>query len=119
MSCSMGTLDAFADIITVKRHFPSSFLIDQVCDFRMSEEVPERKLFSSFDKYGEFVDAQGAFLAVDLFNNPSTEDDHKECLLLKELSNIVRLWIFRILVYSEQETARQLSGTILSVRSVP
>jgi hypothetical protein len=57
----------------------------------MTEEVLERKLYSSFDKYAEFVDRQQNFLSFDLFQNPSTEDDQKEDLLFKELSIIVRL----------------------------
>jgi hypothetical protein len=57
----------------------------------MTEEVLERKLYSSFDRYAEFVDKQKNLLALDLFQNPSTEDDQQEDLLFKGLSNIVRL----------------------------
>ena len=57
----------------------------------MSEEILERKLFSSFDKYEEFVDAQGAFLVLDLFEDPSAEDDQKERVLFNRLSMIVSL----------------------------
>jgi hypothetical protein len=57
----------------------------------MTEEVLERKLYSSFDRYAEFVDKQKNLLALDLFQNPSTEDNRQEDLLFKGLSNIVRL----------------------------
>jgi hypothetical protein len=57
----------------------------------MSEEVLERTLFSSFDRYEEFVDAEEAFLAVDLFEDPSKEDNQKEQLLFTKLSTIVRI----------------------------
>jgi hypothetical protein len=57
----------------------------------MSEEVLERKLFSSFDKYEDFVNAQETLLAVDLFEDPSAEDDQKEHMLFTGLSLIVRI----------------------------
>ena len=56
----------------------------------MSEEVLERKLFASFDKH-EFLNAEESFLAVELFEEPSTEDDQKEHALFTRLSLIVRL----------------------------
>ena len=57
----------------------------------MSEEVLERELFASFDKYEEFVNAEESFLAVELFEDPSKEDDQKERVLFTRLSLIVRL----------------------------
>jgi len=55
----------------------------------MSEEVLERTLFASFDKYEEFTNAEASFLAVELFEDPSTEDDQKERVLFTRLSLIL------------------------------
>jgi hypothetical protein len=85
----------------------------------MSEEVLERQLFSSFDKYEEFVGTEEAFLAVDLFKDPSTEDNQKEQVLFLRLSAIVRFRIIHILPLSQRQAARYISGTILSARPFP
>ena len=55
----------------------------------MSDDLLEGKLLSSFEKLEEFLDVQCSCLKLNLYENPSEEDDKKEFLLFKRLSDIV------------------------------
>ncbi|KAG6816305.1 hypothetical protein H0H87_007137 [Tephrocybe sp. NHM501043] len=55
----------------------------------MSDEVLEGKIFATFEKYGEFLNIQQSCLNLDLYENPSEEDDKKEYFLFKRLSAIL------------------------------
>ena len=57
----------------------------------MNEEISERKIFVTFEKYGEFAGTQKTFLASNLFEIPSAEDDKAEAVLFNTLSSVVRL----------------------------
>jgi hypothetical protein len=57
------------------------------------EEIPERKLFSTFEKHGEFVNAQQSLLSLNLGIEPTPEEDYKETVHLQRLCSIVRrIW---------------------------
>ncbi|KAG6890812.1 hypothetical protein C0995_003245 [Termitomyces sp. Mi166 len=55
----------------------------------MSDELLEGKLFTSFEKLEEFLNVQQSCLKLNLYENPSDEDDKKEFLLFKRLSDVL------------------------------
>jgi len=56
----------------------------------MGDEVRERRLFATYEKYGEFSNAQQCFLDIDLQSEPTPSQSRTEGGLLRQLSNIVR-----------------------------
>ena len=56
----------------------------------MEEALPEGKLFATFEKHGEFVNAQQSFLSLSLEVEPTLEENKKELVHFKRLSDIVR-----------------------------
>lgn len=52
--------------------------------------VPEGKLFATFERHGEFVDLQKSFLSLELFEEPSVEDDKEQNPVFARLLLIVR-----------------------------
>ena len=57
----------------------------------MDDNPTEGKLFGTFEKQGDFVQLQQSLLILDLSVEPLPEEDRKELLLLRKLSEIVRL----------------------------
>ncbi|KAG6814258.1 hypothetical protein H0H92_015373 [Tricholoma furcatifolium] len=55
----------------------------------MSDETLKGKLFAIFEKHGEFLDIQRSCLELDLFEDPSEDDDKKEYLQFKRLFDIL------------------------------
>ncbi|KAF5382770.1 hypothetical protein D9615_002931 [Tricholomella constricta] len=55
----------------------------------IEEEVLEGKLFGAFERHGEFSNLQQSFLELNLFETPSEEEEKKEYLIFKKLSNIL------------------------------
>ncbi|KAF8895385.1 ARM repeat-containing protein [Infundibulicybe gibba] len=56
----------------------------------MSDEVLEGKQFATFEKHGEFVETQAAFLAIDFDNlTASAEENERQTLLFNKLSGIL------------------------------
>ncbi|RDB18014.1 Tubulin-specific chaperone D [Hypsizygus marmoreus] len=55
----------------------------------MDDEVFERKLFATFERHGEFTDIQQSCLELDLFENPSEDEDLRENQTFSKLSNIL------------------------------
>lgn len=52
-------------------------------------ELIEGKQFASFERYGDFVSAQSALLAVDLSSEPSRQDNGTEVELMRKLTMIL------------------------------
>ncbi|KAI6030933.1 TBCD protein [Pisolithus orientalis] len=52
-------------------------------------ELIEGKQLASFERYGEFVSAQSALLAVDLSSEPSRQDNGAEAELMRKLTMIL------------------------------
>ncbi|KAG5648314.1 hypothetical protein DXG03_004886 [Asterophora parasitica] len=55
----------------------------------INDDVLEGKVFVAFEKLEEFTNLQRTFLELDLFKNPSEEEDKKEWSLYKSLTNIL------------------------------
>ncbi|KAJ7095891.1 TBCD protein [Mycena belliarum] len=56
----------------------------------MDEEIVEEgRLFATFERHGEFTDAQAALLALDLTKNPTPEQERTETALHRRLSDIL------------------------------
>ncbi|KAJ7505351.1 TBCD protein [Mycena galericulata] len=56
----------------------------------MEEEVIEEgRLFATFERHGEFTDAQAALLALDPNEAPTAEEERKEAALFRRLSDIL------------------------------
>lgn len=55
-----------------------------------ADEHGERKLFSMFDQYDEFLNYQAQFLAHELDVEPSSDEDNEEERLFRKLCGIVR-----------------------------
>lgn len=49
----------------------------------------EDQFFSAFTEYKEFIELQAKFLSVDLFTEPSSDQDREEKQRLQRLSNLV------------------------------
>lgn len=52
-------------------------------------ELIEGKQFATFERYGDFVSAQSALLAVDLSSEPSRQDNGTEVELMRKLTMIL------------------------------
>ncbi|KAJ7780620.1 TBCD protein [Mycena maculata] len=56
----------------------------------MDEEVVEEgRFFATFERHGEFRDAQAALLALDVTETPTAEEERKEAALFQRLSDIL------------------------------
>ncbi|PCH40083.1 ARM repeat-containing protein [Wolfiporia cocos MD-104 SS10] len=55
----------------------------------MEEETSEGRLLATFEEYQQFTEAQREFLSLDLDVEPTPEEDRREGLLLRRLSNIL------------------------------
>ncbi|KAG5635354.1 hypothetical protein H0H81_011555 [Sphagnurus paluster] len=55
----------------------------------MEEEILEGKLFATFEGHGDFSKLQQSCLELDLFENPSEEDDMKEYFLFKRIFDML------------------------------
>ncbi|KAF9468537.1 tubulin folding cofactor D C terminal-domain-containing protein [Collybia nuda] len=51
--------------------------------------VSEGKLFATFERHGEFADGQKAFLSLDLFQEPSVEEDEEQNAVFGRLLSIL------------------------------
>ncbi|TFK40548.1 TBCD protein [Crucibulum laeve] len=51
----------------------------------MADDVPEGKLFATFERHGEFLNAQQLLLSLDLYEEPSLDADKKEFFLSQRL----------------------------------
>lgn len=57
----------------------------------MNDELAEGRIYATFEKYGELLDIQKILLSLDPSEEPSAEEDRGEDVLLRKLSEIVRL----------------------------
>lgn len=58
--------------------------------FAMDEEILEEgRLFATFERHGEFTDAQAKLLALDLSEMTTPEQEREEAALFRRLSDIV------------------------------
>ncbi|KAJ7670233.1 TBCD protein [Mycena rosella] len=56
----------------------------------MDEEIVEEgRLFATFERHGEFTDAQASLLALDLTQTPTPEQERKEAALFRRLCDIL------------------------------
>ncbi|KAJ6559228.1 TBCD protein [Mycena vulgaris] len=56
----------------------------------MDEEIIEEgRLFATFERHGEFTDAQAVLLALDLTETPTPEQERNEAALFRRLSDIL------------------------------
>lgn len=87
----------------------------------MSDDSPEGKAFVSFERLEEFLNVQRFCLKLDLYENPSEEDDKKEFLFFKRLFDIASLLEFHPLTNEIDglSIARRISRTVLSIGSLP
>lgn len=59
----------------------------------MDEELLEEgRVFATFERHGEFTDAQAALLALPLNEAPTPEQERREDALFRRLSDIVGLY---------------------------
>lgn len=86
----------------------------------MDEDLPEIRLFASFERHDEFLALQNALLAVDLTVEPSRDENSAESELLRKLSLIVGglIDVFHGVIVIECLTARGIPRTVLSARPV-
>jgi hypothetical protein len=59
-------------------------------------ELPERRLFTTYERYDEFSNTQQSLLAIDLHAEPTPQQDKIETGLLQKLADIV--WIHAVLI---------------------
>ena len=57
----------------------------------MAEEMPEGKVFATFERFNEFFDLQKSLLALDLQEEPGAEVESKEFLTQQSLNVMVHL----------------------------
>ena len=57
----------------------------------MAEEMPEGKVFATFERFNEFFDLQKSLLALDLQEEPGAEVESKEYLTQQSLNVMVHL----------------------------
>ena len=55
----------------------------------MAEEIPEGKVFATFERFNEFLDLQKSLLALDLREEPGPEVESKEFLTQQTLNVMV------------------------------
>lgn len=67
--------------------------------------VPEGKLFATFERHGEFVGLQKSFLSLDLFEEPSVEDDKEQNPIFARLLLIVRPFIISLYTITQRNIA--------------
>lgn len=71
----------------------------------MADELSEAKFFATFEKHGEFANAQQSFLVLDLNQVPSPEEEKREAVLFQKLSNIVCFPISRAMLRTDATDA--------------
>lgn len=62
------------------------FILDNIL---MAEEIPEAKVFATFERFNEFRDLQKEFLTLDLQDEPGIEAENKEFLTQQTLCAVV------------------------------
>ena len=55
----------------------------------MAEEIPEAKVFATFERFNEFVDLQKALLSLELQEEPGVEVENKELITQQTLGVMV------------------------------
>lgn len=59
----------------------------------MAEEIPEGKVFATFERFNEFSELQKSLLALDLQEEPGPDVENKEFLTQQTLNVMVHLKI--------------------------
>ena len=57
----------------------------------MAEEIPEAKIFATFERFNEFIDLQKILLSLKLQEEPGIEAENKEHLTQQTLAAMVHL----------------------------
>ena len=57
----------------------------------MAEEIPEGKIFATFERFNEFLELQKSLLALNLQEEPGVEVESKEFLTQQTLNVMVHL----------------------------
>lgn len=93
-----GCVPFFLNCCSASTWFGLGFLADYLITIlnqvlpscHMEEEILEEgRLYATFERHGEFADAQARLLALDLTETTTAEQEREEAALFRRLSDIV------------------------------